>query len=343
MPQRQEHSAEKKGQIIGMADAGYSMRQIGDKLNIPFTTVGRVIKRFKETGSTKNLTRPGRPSLLTERDTNHLARISKLHRFMPLREITDNVPVNVSTETVRLALKKRGRKLYMAAKKPKITPKNVQQRKNWCQDVSKWSEEEWGKVIWSDESSVELGLSSRKVKVWRTIGERYKIDCLAPNMRSGRISVMFWACFWQNELGPLVALPDGRIDSSKYCEILEEHLFPFYTAVKETLGEEPWFMDDNCRVHNSNMTKAWKDNLGIRMLEWPSQSPDINPIENLWKLWKDGIEKARPQPTNREELITIAQKAWEKLQTTDIGQTLANSIKNRIAAVRIAKGQPTKY
>ena len=69
----------------------------------------------------------------------------------------------------------------------------------------------------------------------------------------------------------------------------------------------------------------------------------MNPIENLWKLWKDRIEKANPFPTNRKELIFVSQRAWEELKMTDIGQTLADSMKSRIAALNISKGAPTKY
>ena len=133
------------------------------------------------------------------------------------------------------------------------------------------------------------------------------------------------------------------MNSTKYCEILENHLFPFYTAVKEVIEDEPMFMDDNARVHTSAETMAFKDGLGIQMLEWPSQSPDLNPIKNLWKLWKDLIQKTDPSPTNREMLIAAAQAAWEELKTTNIGQTLADSIKRRIAAVKAVKGSPMKY
>jgi transposase len=343
MPQNPQLSSDIRGQIIGMSRSNKSAREIGRELGISYTTVAYTIRRFKKTGSNANMPKSGRPTLLTERDKNHLARTVKTNRFKPLREIVNHEPINVSVDTARRGLKERGVDHYVAAKKPKITPTNVQKRKDWCQDVAGWTDEEWKKVIWSDESSVELGLSSRKVMVWRSQGQRYQADCLAPNRRSGRISVMFWSCFWQDELGPLVALPKGSVNSARYCEILEEHLFPFYSAVKAAMGHEPWFMEDNARVHTSAETRAFKDDLEIRTMAWPPQSPDLNPIENLWKLWKHIIQKTEPFPKNREELIAAAQAAWEELKTTNIGQILADSIRRRIAAVKAAKGHPTKY
>lgn len=343
MPRGPELSVELRGQIIGMMSSNKSTRQIGLELGLPHTTVAYAIQRFKKTGSSENISRPGRPSILTKRDKNHLARMVKLNRFKPLHEITNQEPINISIDTARNALKERGINRYTAAKKPSITPKNIQERKDWCQDLAGWPEEEWEKVIWSDESSVELGMRSRKIKVWRMPGERYQVDCLAPGRRNGQISVMFWSCFWQNELGPLVAFPKEKVDSVKYCGILEEHLFPFYMMVKGILDSDPWFMDDNAPVHESAATKTFKEELGIRTLKWPSQSPDLNPIENLWKLWKDLIQKTDPFPTNREELILAAQTAWEELRTTGIGQVLADSIQNRINAVKASKGHPTKY
>ena len=194
---------------------------------------------------------------------NMLGRTIKKNRFTPLKEVINQLPITINVHTARNALKERDINLYTAAKKPNITATNIQKRKDWCKDAVNWTDDEWKKMIWSDESSVELGLSLRKIMVFRSRGERYQPECLTPNHRSGWISVMFWSCFWQNELGPLVAISKGSVNSIKYCEILETHLFPFYIAVQEVLGHEPWFIDDNARVHKSVETRDFKEELGI--------------------------------------------------------------------------------
>src|SRR6184192_57023 len=102
-------------------------------------------------------------------------------------------------------------------------------------------------------------------------------------------------------------------------------------------------MEDNCRIHKSVATMALKTELGIQTLEWPSYSPDLNLIENLWKLWKDRVQKTHPQPINHEELIQVSIAAWEGLKVTDIGQALTDSVKRCLAAVKAAKGHLTKY
>src|SRR5215212_3378386 len=179
---------ELKGIIIGMANANKSAQQIASELDKSHSTVSYIIKYFKKTQSNKNMPRSRHPTLLTKHDKTHLGRITKLNHFKSLYEITNQLPINYSLDTTWNMLREHSINSYTAAKKPNITPANIQKHKNWCQNIGNWSDDEWRKVIWSDESTVELNLSLHKIKVWHMKGEHYQVDCLASNKRSGRIS-----------------------------------------------------------------------------------------------------------------------------------------------------------
>ena len=106
-----------RGQIIEMAKNNLSARQICRELGIPHTTVAYTIRRFNKTGENSDTPRSGRPAILTERDKRHLARTVKQNRFMPLQEITNQLPVEMSIPTARKALNEGGIDHFIAAKK----------------------------------------------------------------------------------------------------------------------------------------------------------------------------------------------------------------------------------
>ncbi|KAI4898947.1 hypothetical protein NFI96_010901, partial [Prochilodus magdalenae] len=115
------------------------------------------------------------------------------------------------------------------------------------------------KVLWSDETKIELfGLNSTR-HVWRKKNAAYDPKNTVPTVKHGGGSIMFWGCF-----------------SAK-----------------------------------AKATKDWLKKNHIKVMEWPSQSPDLNPIENLWRELK--VRVAKRQPTNLHDLERICKEEWAKI------------------------------
>ena len=103
------------------------------------------------------------------------------------------------------------------------------------------------------------------------------------------------------------------------------------------------FMQDGAPCHKAKSVMKWLSDHDVKLLEWIGNSPDCNPIENLWVELKK-IVRTYPAASNLDELRRNISKAWKQLgRDTQYLTSLTNSMNNRIAEVIAASGDVTKY
>uniref|UniRef100_A0A1I7XAQ8 DDE_3 domain-containing protein n=1 Tax=Heterorhabditis bacteriophora TaxID=37862 RepID=A0A1I7XAQ8_HETBA len=116
---------------------------------------------------------------------------------------------------------------------------------------------------------------------------------------------MVWAAFNRNGSGRL-HIVEGIMDSTSYVRILENNLLPY--ARSQRLGRDWIFQQENYPKHSSNITKRWLHQKKIINIEWPSQSPDLNPIVHLWNDAEKEVQTKKP--SNIKALEVVIKKAW---------------------------------
>lgn len=152
-------------------------------------------------------------------------------------------------------------------------------------------------------------------------------------------AVMVWGCFSRKGVGILEHIPT-TMDKEVYKGILSRNLKE--SAKRLGLSRGFVFQQDNDPKHTSKVVRKWFEDNRVTVMDWPAQSPDLNPIENLWGELERKLRLRGDRPKNAGELIRFLTEEWECIPR-DTVEKLVDSMPRRIEAVLAAKGGHTKY
>lgn len=192
-------------------------------------------------------------------------------------------------------------------------------------------------MVFTDESKFNIFKSHGKVTVWRQKNCELDKKNLTATVKHGGGGVMVWGCMSASGVGELCFI-EGIMDHCSYINILKGHLAK---SVEDMgLTGDYIFTQDNDPKHTAHNTRLWLLYNTPKYMQTPPQSPDINPIENLWDVLDQKIRQR--SISNKNDLKTALLEEWANISRT-VTENLVKSMPRRIEEVIKRKGGPTKY
>lgn len=303
--------------------------------------IQKIIKKFKTSGLYEDKKRSGRPPKLSKRSERIIRRTCLKNRTMSLNNITkcfniQHSPI-VSRHTVNRILVKYGLRSHRAVRKPFLNQKQRKRRMEWARYKRHWDAARWAHVVFSDESIFHAFSQNSSHQIRRFDKERFS-PLTTKKVQAHKSKVHVWGCFSRFGVGILKRIR-GNINSKVYQDLLVNDIDLICKCLVFPL-QHFIFQHDNAPAHRSVSTLSFLTERNINILEWPANSPDANPIENLWHLIKSKINTLGPLTS--EQMWTEIQNAWYNIPG-HVCRALVDSMPRRVTAMLKMKGYPTKY
>jgi len=319
---------------------GATQRQAAENAGTTEATVSRVVSRWEKEHTVMPVLRPGRPPKFTERDSRHVLHIIHKNRRMCLKDIVRTMP-NMSVSSVRRIIHEKGYSKCVAKEKPYLEERTKKARIEFARQHKDWSVADWNKVVWTDEAHFVVGEKYGNVAVWRKKDERDEEDCLAPKFKAKGTCFMVWGAFAGRNKSQLVVRKLGKdakwTAKTMIGDVYPNTLLPFLDTITN-----PILMEDNAPIHAARMSQQWRDEHSIKKMDWPANSPDLNPMENVWHIMKYRIGRSRCRLSHAKDFPLALQQLWDGV-SSDRLMSLVAGMPKRIMKLLTRRGGSLKY
>jgi len=297
-------------------------------------TLRRWVERFQNGEDFRDRKRSGRPSALTTALVRVCCEAIKRRKTSSVRRAHAHVQLKGNTVSHMTVWRAVRRKLVARIPKraPLISKKNQDRRVTFAQAHAN---NKWRTTLFTDEKMFgdPLDPKKRPKAVWVSKGTRpvrYTRQCAFKVMVWGGIS-------WRGKT-PLFFL-DETLDRWVYTDLA---LKKFVPAGNQLYGRRQWWlMQDNATSHKAEYTQKKLGRVVKLLPNWPAQSPDLNPIENVWS-WMETELSRMPPASSKSRLKDQLLSVWDTLSLSTI-QSLIQSVPNRLKAVIHKQGGCTNY
>jgi transposase len=326
---------------IALLNSGHSYEAIKARVGISKGAIHNIKEQYLPDHEGKSAGRPRILSDTTSRNIVRQATLAKLHNTVEIQKhLQDNLGINASQRTIGRTLKSAEMYAGRTVRKALISAAHRKKRLDFARRHENWTVADWKRVVWSDETSfVRDGSKIRKI-IWKKRGRGFQPQHVQYKLKHGGGKIFAWGCITAEGVGYLTKI-NGGLDAELYVRILDDELMrtiKYYRLDKKKLI----FQQDGDPKHTAKITKEWLEDSGLHTLEWPPNSPDMNPIENIWLIMEQKLQSYDRMATGELDLWERAEEQWESI-TKEECLNLIESMPRRIEAVIKAKGGLTKY
>ena len=201
--------------------------------------------------------------------------------------------------------------------------------------ISVWGDRQWARVLFSDESRLNLSHHDGRIRVFRGRGECFADNCLIERDRFGGGSVMVWSGIMGRRKTNLIVV-QGNLNAQGYInQILQPEAVPFLQRHGPAI-----LMHDNARPHVARICRQFLNRNNVSVLPWPAVSPDMNPIEHIWDYLGRKV-RAIGNVHNLRDLENALIQEWNNIPNVVIRRYI-RSMRGRLAACINSRGGHTR-
>ncbi|GFU22669.1 transposable element Tcb2 transposase [Trichonephila clavipes] len=220
-----------------------------------------------------------------------------------------------------------------------LTPAHWKRRSLWCREHRNWRDNEWGRVLFTDESRFSLSSDSHRILIWRERGSRNHPSNIIERDRYGGRGVLVWGGIMLGSRTDLHIFDAGSVNGTRYCN---EILLPYVRLFRGAMGLQFLFMDDNAPCHRTVAAEQLLECEDIERMDWPARSPDLNSIEHVWDFLGRRLAARTLPPVTIRELRLALQDEWAAMPQQLI-DTLILSMGRRCATCLAVRGDHIPY
>ncbi|GFT32272.1 transposable element Tcb2 transposase [Trichonephila clavipes] len=266
--------------IIGKLEEGRSVTSVAAEFGIAHSIVSRLWRQFQTTGTAIRGFSSCRPRGTTPADDRRLHG-GGLFARRPVRCVP-------------------------------LTPAHRRRRSLWCREYQNWRDNEWGRVLFTDESTFSLSSDSHCILIWRERGSRNHPSNISERDRYGGRGVLVWGGIMLGSRTDLHLhnFDAGSVNGTRYCY---EILLPYVRLFRGAMGLQFLFMDDNAPCHRTVAAEQLLESEDIERMDWPARSPDLNPIEHVWDFLGRRLAARTLPPVTIRELRLALEDEWTSM------------------------------